>query len=167
MGLYQLVFFMFIHALVWYVQRLPKYSHNRHSSPLLIQILPLQHHDWRPKLLLFIFIHRHTFSTWKINLFLNLMLCTLLFKWTPNVYSREVLCLMRQDNLNVRISWILVKRQGLNIYVLFDQDKTTEKDVKDLFHYPQNHHRISRSSFLRLVNERNDVTLQINNFASH
>ena len=51
-----------------------------------------------------IFIHRHTFSTWKMNLFLNLMLCTLLFKWTPNVYSREVLCLMRQDNLNVRIS---------------------------------------------------------------
>ena len=47
-----LVFFIFIHTLVWYVLPLPIYSHHRRSSPLLIQILPLQHHDWRPKSLL-------------------------------------------------------------------------------------------------------------------
>ena len=53
-----------------------------------------------------------------------------------------------------------------NIYVLFYQDESTEQNVTDLFHYQRNHYRRSRLSFQQLVNERNDITLQINNFTS-
>ena len=54
----------------------------------------------------------------------------------------------------------------LNNYVLFYQDETTEQDVTDLFHYQRNHYRRSRLSFQQLAKERNNITLQINNFTS-
>ena len=42
-------FVIFTHTFAWYVLPLPIYSNHRHSSPLLLQILPRQHHDWGPK----------------------------------------------------------------------------------------------------------------------
>ena len=59
--------------------------------------------------LFLIVIRSNTFSNWKSNLFLNLMLSTRLFKWTPNADICEVLSLMKSDNLNLRITSVPVK----------------------------------------------------------
>ena len=189
---------------------------------LLIQILPLQHHDWRPRPPL---SYRYSWPyVFKLE---KQRLSTRLFKWTPNGGICEVLSLMKSDNLDVRISSVPAKGVSSmnattspkstslnffeslllavcwrqiniiwldsscdtyhlgkscpqsvvfhrdsylpavsNIYVLFYQDESTEQDVTDLFHYQRNHYRRSRLSFQQLVNERNDITLQINNFTS-
>ena len=47
-GIIHWYFVIFIHTVAWYALA-NIYNHHRHSSPLLLQILPRQHHDWRPK----------------------------------------------------------------------------------------------------------------------
>ena len=163
-------------------------------------------------------------SNWESNLLLNLVLCTLLSKWTPSTDNCEVITWTSEflqllsgefpqwmppphqklllaiffhsrKKFLVAVYWLqinvicldssCVRHLGrscphsvllhedsylptsLHIYVLFDRVETTERDVTDLFHYQQNHRRRSKLCFQRLMNERNNVTLLINNFSGH
>ena len=99
-------FIVFIHNFVWYV--LPCQSR---SSPLLLQILSRQHHDWRPKSLLSYRYMRTCLQTGK-TIYSGTFYYQHFFQM--NTYCRQLwsvkFFLKRSDNLNLGISSFPVRR---------------------------------------------------------
>ena len=86
-GITHWYFVIFIHTVAWYALA-NIYNHHRHSSPLLLQILPT---TWlKTKITLFLSLYADMSSNWESNLFLNLVLCSLFSKWTPSADNCEV-----------------------------------------------------------------------------